>query len=147
MSDILQNTKDYTLGLTIVSIVFTVVLMAYFFHTIISQYCKCFKPTKNFQLLKQPPFITPRRICHFGILCYILCQINFIAWEFYYYLHTLKYQDFFDLKFVYWYEFGNLFDILTFCSMFMTTLIALFVSLIIPNCIKLSQISFISDER
>ena len=32
--------------------------------------------TKQFKLLTQPPYITPRRICHFGIGCYIIIQIT-----------------------------------------------------------------------
>ncbi|KAL7715902.1 THH1/TOM1/TOM3 domain-containing protein [Entamoeba marina] len=96
---------------------------------LISQYCRRFKKTKQFNVLIQPPFITPRRICHFGIICYIICQINFVIWEFYYYCNLSDTSATHAKVNTVWYEMSNVFDTATFCFMFMLTLIALRIQL------------------
>ena len=127
---------EITITILIISLIFFTGLISYFIHTIIIQYCKRCKKTKQYKLLTQPPYITPRRICHFGIFCYMICQINFICWEFYYLSdlkrkddHTIERQfdDKDSLTTIHWYEASNLLDTTTFCLMNMLTIIALFV--------------------
>ena len=127
---------EITATILTVSVVIFGALIGYFFHTIIIQYCKRCKKTKQYKLLTQPPYITPRRICHFGITCYILCQLNFICWECKYLSDLVSdpgktMEDQFgearSLVTIHWYEASNLLDTTTFCLMNMLTIIALFV--------------------
>ncbi|KAL7720905.1 THH1/TOM1/TOM3 domain-containing protein [Entamoeba marina] len=125
----LEIEKIITLVLAITSLFSISLLISYFIHTVISQYCRRFKKTKQFNVLIQPPFITPRRICHFGIICYIICQINFVIWEFYYYCNLSDTSATHAKVNTVWYEMSNVFDTATFCFMFMLTLIALRIQL------------------
>ncbi|GAB1218665.1 hypothetical protein ENUP19_0002G0023 [Entamoeba nuttalli] len=121
----LETEKGIAVSVISISSVLTSVLLLYFICTVILQYCKRCKKTKQYKFLVQPPYITPRRICHFGIFCYVLCQINFIAWEIYYYSFTLLTDNFNSLIYIHWYEMSNLLDTTTFGLMIMLTVIAL----------------------
>ena len=132
-----QHQIEITATLLTISIVIFSALIGYFLHTIIIQYCKRCKKTKQFKLLTQPPYITPRRICHFGIGCYIIIQINWVLWECKYLSELVsnpgksmkdQFEETTTLSTIHWYEASNLFDTTTFCLMNMLTIIALFVS-------------------
>ncbi|ELP88121.1 hypothetical protein EIN_222940 [Entamoeba invadens IP1] len=120
----IDHVRNEALALGIISSVLLVLLIIYFIHTNLILFVKIWQKRSN--AIAKTQILSPRNICHVCVLLYILCQIVFMAWVFYYF-SILNQEDpkLNDFTYVAWYEFINLFDTSIFSFMMLLTIYAL----------------------